>query len=153
MKRILMTAAAVAIAMPAAVFAQSAEDVAEARRGLQKLFSLEMAGLSPMVRNEAPYDAEKAQFHADNLVSLASYKQDGLLMEGTSKADLPGKTRAEAKIWDDLEGYAKLDADFVAAVAELQGVAGQGLEALTPVFQKVGGTCRACHEQFRAEDF
>lgn len=157
MRKELMFVAAAALAMPAmmplAAQAQSAEDVAEARIAYQRLLSFEMAPLAAMVRGDADYDAERAQAHADNLVLLSQFDQTDMLRPGTSKADLPGKTRAEPAIWDDLEAYFAAEQVFTDAALAVQAAAGEGLNGLRPLFAELGGTCRGCHSDFRAEDF
>lgn len=157
MQKSLMFVAAAALAapvmLPVAVQAQSAEDVAEARISYQRLLSFEMGPLAAMVRGDAEYDAERAQAHADNLVLLSQYDQTDLLRPGTSKADLPGKTRAEPAIWDDLEAYFAAEQAFTDAALAVQAAAGAGLNDLRPLFADLGGSCRGCHSDYRAEDF
>lgn len=145
--------AALAICAPLPLAAQDVEQLVKARIGYQNLLAVEMAGLSAMVRGDAPYDAEAAQTHADNLVVLSQHNQRVLFPEGTSNADLPGQTRALPAIWADIEGYVEAERDFARAAQAVQAVAGDGLDGTRPLFAELGGTCRACHSDFRAEDY
>lgn len=142
--------------VPATAFGQSAEDledIVEARIGYQHLLGLGMGGISAMAKGEAPYDAALAQAHAANLGLLADMQTGPLLPAGTSKDDLPGKTRALTAIWENPERYAELEEELRTAVAGLAAVAGDGADALGPAVAEVGGSCRACHTDFRAEDY
>jgi cytochrome c556 len=138
---------------PAAALAQSAEDVVDARLGYQHLLGLGMGGVAAMARGEAPYDAGLAEVHAANLALLADMQTGPMMAAGTSNADLPGKTRALPAIWENPERYAELEEALREAVAGLVAVAGDGADALGPAVTAVGGSCRACHSDFRAEDY
>jgi cytochrome c556 len=139
--------------VPVAALGQSVEDIVTARIGYQHLLGVGMGGVSAMAKGEVPYDAALAEAHATNLALLSEMQTAPLLPEGTSNADLPGKTRALAAIWEDPERYATLEQEFRDAVAGLVAVAGDGAEALGPAVTTVGGSCRACHSDFRAEDY
>jgi cytochrome c556 len=136
-----------------AALAQSAEDVVTARLGYQHLLGLGMGGVSAMAKGDVPYDAALAETHASNLALLADIQTGPMMAPGTSNADLPGKTRALPAIWENPERYAELEAGFREAVAGLVAVAGDGADALGPAVTAVGGSCRACHTEFRAEDY
>lgn len=144
---------ALACALPVVAHAAEPEEVAAARIGYFKLVGLEMGGLSAMAQGKAPYDATRAKALAADLRVLGSYSHDDLLMPGTSNADLPGKTRALPAIWQNLEDYQAKGVAFFEAVAAVNEAAGNGAEALAPAVGKLGGTCKACHDDYRAKDF
>ncbi|WP_414833053.1 c-type cytochrome [Afifella sp. YEN Y35] len=151
MRRLLLSLAV--LAAPSLALAQSPQDVADARIGYFRLLGLEMHDLAAMAKGEKDYDAEAAKTHAANLEALTHYSMAGLLAPGTSNEDLPGKTRALPAIWDDMDGmHAKAEA-YVAAVQNLNTVAGEGLDQLRPAVGKLGGACKSCHDDFRAKDF
>ena len=153
-KPVLKTSLVAALSVAASMaLAEGAKDIVKARQGYYSLLGLEMGALTSMVKGETPYDADAAKAHAANLVALTTYSAGGLYAPGTSNADLPGETRAMPVIWDNMAGLAEKGAAFKAAVAELDAVAGDGLDALKPAFGKVGGTCKSCHDDFRAKDF
>lgn len=155
MNKVIIAAASAALStlVPAIAIAADPEEVAAARIGYFKLVNLEMGGLSAMAQGKTPYDADRASAHAADLKALAEYLHDDLLVEQTSNADLPGKTRALPAIWSDMEGYQAKGLAFYEAVIALNEVAGQGQGAFAPAFGKVGGTCKACHDDYRAKDF
>ncbi len=144
---------AFALTFPALAQAAEPGDIAAARIGYYSLVNLEMGGLAAMAQGKAPYDAERAKALAADLKVLSEYLHDDLLMPGTSNAELAGKTRALPAIWEQAEDYRAKGMAFREAVAALNGVAGEGQEALAPAVGKVGATCKACHDSYRAKDF
>ncbi|MEX5729392.1 cytochrome c556 [Rhodovulum iodosum] len=151
MRKIVLTA--VLAALPATAMAEGLEDLVEARRGYYKLLGANMGELVAMVKGEAEYDGATAQTHAANLVTLTNYNLGHLYAPGTSKADLPGETRALPEIWDDMAGVQEKGMAFVEAVNELNEVAGLDKAELAAGVQKLGGTCKGCHDDYRAKDF
>jgi cytochrome c556 len=152
--RSLLLAGAVAAAAVAA-YAQS-DDRHPAVKARQAYFSLLGANVGPlagMAKGEIDYDAETAKTHAANLSALTGYNIAPHFPAGTSNADLPGQTRSLPEIWENLPDVLDKNAALVAAVAELQGPAGEGRAALGPALGKVGATCKACHDDYRASDF
>lgn len=141
------------VALPLAAAAGPADEVVEARRGYFALIGTEFGPLAAMAKGEAPYDFASAKAHAADLAALASYSQDDLLMPGTSRSDVPGKTRAEPAMFEDAAGYQAKSLAFLEAVTALNEVADKGAEALAPAVGKLGGTCKGCHEDYRSMDF
>lgn len=154
MRKLLTAGLAAALIVPASLsFAGGAEDVVNARLGYYRLLGLEMDGLAAMAKGDVEYSAEAAQGHAANIQTLTQYNLGGVFAPGTSNADLPGKTRALPAIWENFPKVGEKGAAFREAVAELNAVAGNGLDALRPAVGKLGGTCKACHDDFRAKDY
>ena len=154
MRKFMTAALATAMILPAGLaVAGGPEDIAKARIGYYRLLGLEMDGLAAMAKGEIDYDAEAAKGHAANLSVLTQFSPKGLFAPGTSNADLPGQTRALPVIWENMAAMGEKGAAFRSAVAELAAVAGDGREALGPAVGKLGGTCKACHDDFRAKDY
>ena len=122
----------------------------EARQSQFRLFAHNLGALVPMVQGQMEYDAEAAQTAADNLFHLTRHDQGRMWPEGTDNASIDG-TRALPAIWEDLDAFAARFATLQAAAENLQGVAGDGLDALRPAVGQLGGACAACHNDFRAE--
>lgn len=63
------------------------------------------------------------------------------------------KTRALPTIWSDPAGFAKANANFVKAAAALDAAAQKGdVATLTAARTSLGGTCKACHDKYRAQE-
>ncbi len=129
------------------------EDAIEARRAYFDLFGANIGPLAAMAKGELEYDAELAMLHARNFAAIAAYDPTPHFMANTSNADVPGKTRALPSIWEDQAGFGEKIVGFQQAVEGLQGAAGAGRAELGGAVQKLGATCKACHDDFRAKDF
>lgn len=141
--------AALAIAVPTVLFA-APKDIVEARQGYYKLLGSNMAVFAGMAKGDIEYDAKVAQAAADNIITLTQYNLGPLFAPGTSSADVKG-ARALPKIWEDFAGVGAKGADFRAAAANMQAAAGQGKGEMVKALGALGGTCKACHDTYRAE--
>lgn len=155
--RLLRSAAitgAIAIGAATGAVADDAGDKAiMARQGYMQLVLWDFAPLGAMAKGDAPYDAGTAERHAMNLDALSRYMVEPLFIEGTAKAERPGKTRALATIWKDHDGFAGKFDNWRAAIQGLPAAAPKGREALAVQVAAVGKSCGACHDDFRAKSF
>lgn len=143
--------AAIAVALPTAVLAADPiKDTVEARQGFYKLLGANMGVLAGMAKGEVDYTAEGAQTAADNIVTLTTYNLGHLYMPGTSSEDY-AETRALPAIWEDFPGVQKKGAAFVEAATAMQAVAGQGKGEMAAALGALGGTCKGCHDDYRAK--
>jgi len=159
-KGITLGAAAVCAAVllaPLAAMSQDKPDPGEkaikARQGFMQVVVWEAGPLFGMAKGEVPYDAERAAGNATNLNALIQYDVGRLFIEGTSKEDRPGKTRALADIWAKPADFQKAMDAWRAAAAVVAAEAGKGQEALAAAVGEMGKTCGGCHKPFRAEEF
>ncbi len=151
MSRPLLTAAVVTGLIATAAIAGSHAETnptVKARQSHMQLNSFNLGKLGAMAQGEAEYDAEIAAAAAANLAALAALDQTAYWEPGTDAGTIEG-TRALAVIWENPEGFAKLQADLAAATAAMAAVAGDGLEAVQGQMGAVGGVCGACHREFR----
>ena len=131
--------------------AQDIPPAVEARQGQFQLMALNIGVLGNMARGNTDYDAGAAQTAADNLVTLSRIDQSFHWPEGTDNFALDG-TRALPAIWDNLPDVVSKWNDFGAAAVELQAVAANGQGAIGPALGPVGGTCKACHDDYRTPE-
>ena len=143
--------AATILAIPATAFAADpVAETIEARQGYYKLLGANMGTLAGMAKGEIDYDATSAQTAADNMVALTSYNMGHLYMPGTS-ADDNDKSRALAKIWSDFPGVQEKGAAYVKAAMAMQEVAGAGKGEMAGALGALGGSCKGCHDAYRAK--
>ncbi len=142
--------AVIAVAIPTAVFAGPAEDTVAARQGFYKLLGANMGVFAGMAKGDIEYDAAAAQTAADNIVTMTSYNLGHLFAPGTSSDEVK-EARALPKIWEDFPGVQEKGMDFVTAAMEMQSVAGNGKGEMAGALGKLGGTCKACHDNYRAD--
>ena len=78
--------------------------------------------------------------------------QNGLFPAGTGPAS-GVKTDALPAIWAQKPVFDAAAAKLVAEANKLAGIAGSGnTAAVLAQFKAVGGSCAACHRQFRADE-
>lgn len=132
---------------------KAAEDKIKARQGYYQLVKNNAGQLFGMAKGEIVYDAKTASTAANNLKILSTLENGALWAGGTSKEEMPGKTRALKKIWDTYPAIGEKVGGFNKAVVTLAANAGNGLGALRANIGALGGACKACHDNFRADKF
>lgn len=133
--------------------ADAKEDAITARQGYYQIIKLNAGMLVAMVKGEADYDAAKAKTAADNLMVLKQLNKDAFWIPGTSKEEMPGKTRALKKIWDTYPAVIDKAKAYNEAVTAIAAVADTGLDALRQTVPNLGKSCKGCHDEFRADKF
>ncbi len=147
-------ALAFSLVAPTVAMSQDAgEGAIKARQGYMQLAEFTVGPLFGIAKGEMPYDAEQAKAIAANLQALTKYNGSGAWIPGTSKTDMPGKTRAKTAIWEDGSKFGPTFGEYVANVNNLVAQAGEGQEALAAAVSEVGKSCGACHKAFRAKEF
>lgn len=150
--KVIALAAAAALVAPAAFAQDDFSAQLKARQGQFRIMALNIGVLGGMAQGKIAYDAEAAQIAADSLVAISGVHQGKLWPEGSDEVMIEG-TRAKAAIWENFDDFASKWAAFGEQAAAMQAVAGDGLEAIGPAVQQLGGTCKACHDDYRAKDF
>ena len=142
---LLATAFAACTALPAA--AQDPEAAIAARQGQMNVQAFNLGILGNMARGRIDYDAEMARMAAANVAAVGMMEHAILWPEGTDNTAM--ETRALPLIWEDMDGFMAIWADYATASVALAEVAGDGLDALRGAIGPVGETCGACHETYR----
>lgn len=121
----------------------------KARQGVMNVHVFEAGPLFAMAKGDMPYDAAAAEAHAQALNSLTGYDETRLFIEGTSNADMPGKTWALPAIWEQPEKFRDAYENLHATADKLAEEAGKSQEQLTAAVAELGKACGNCHETFR----
>lgn len=132
---------------------KAAEGKIKARQGYYQLVLNNAGTLFGMAKGAVEYDAKMASTAANNLKILTTLETNSLWAPGTSKEEMPGKTRALKAIWDTYPAIGEKVGAYKKAVDALAANAGNGLDALRANVGALGGTCKACHDDFRADKF
>lgn len=147
MKKLLIAAI---IAIPTLAVADMPADAIKARQGYFRMLGIDMGTLAGMAKGEIAYDEAMAAKAAANVEALSNYDVSALFPEGSSSDDVEG-TDALPDIWSDSEGFTqKYAALKEAAMGASEAVKG-GQDKVGPVLQKLGGTCKGCHDDFRKD--
>ncbi|MFK7859558.1 MAG: cytochrome c [Granulosicoccus sp.] len=147
-----IVAIVLAISSPA-IFADGPHDKAiKARQAMFQLYGFNIGILSGMAKGNIEYDADIAKEAAENLNAAANLGQSQFWPQGSdSETDGNIKNRALPAIWSSYPAILEKSEALTTAVAALAPVAGNGLEALQAALGDVGGSCKGCHDDYRAE--
>lgn len=119
----------------------------------QSLFALLGANFGPMtsmVKGEMPWDQARFIGWSDDLAEVAELD----IMRGFPAGSGVGRTRAKAEIWDNLEDFEAKIADLRKETKLMAEVArGDDRRALIRQFQRTGGACKACHDEYKSKDY
>lgn len=147
-----MILAAGIAAMPMLASAGPMEDAIKARQGIMQIYAFNIGILAGMAKGAVDYDAQKAQDAADNLKAAATLKSGAMWPQGSdSEQLLEVKTRALPAIWSTYPAVVEKSKAMVAGATAMADNAGKGLDALRANMGKLGGACKGCHTDFRAE--
>ena len=146
MKSLVLLAglAAATFAIDAAAQAKP-EDLIKQRKSAYAIMGYNMGSLGAMAQEKKPFNKDEAAANAQMIVAVAGYPK-GFFAPGTDTGD----TKAKPEIWKNKADFdAKMD-KMLAAVKALPGATGD-LAALKKAVGDVGGTCKACHDDYRAK--
>ena len=153
MNRLLLAATAVmglACALPAAAQFQKPEDAIKYRQSAFTVMATHFGRIGAMAQGRVPFDAKMA---AENAVIVSDMAKLPFTAfgDGTDKG-MPN--RAKPEIWKDAAKFKAASDKMVAEVAKLDAAAKSGnLDAIKAAAGGVGGSCKACHDDFRAEKY
>lgn len=141
--------AAAAAGLPAIAATPAIETAVKTRQANYKAIGKNFKGLNDQLKSGAP-DAAAVRAAAAEIARLAP--QQVKLFPAGSGPDSGLKMEAKAEIWTDNATFVKLNQDFVARANALNSVAAAGnMAAVGGAAKDLGGTCKACHDRFKAE--
>lgn len=152
-RSMLVLAAALATLAAAPAGAQSlsfnkAEDAIRYRQGAFNVLGAHFSRLGAMANGRAPFDPKAAAEHAAVIETLARLPWAGF-GPGTDKG---APHRAEPAVWSDAAKFNQGAERMQAEVVKLGSAARSGnLDQLKAAFGSAAQTCKACHDNFRAE--
>lgn len=148
MRLIMSAALASLVALPVAATAQSVENALEARHGYMKMLAISMGPLSGMAKGDIEYDEAAAVTAAANIEALSQYDLAVLFVQDSATGEVDDSEALPA-IWDKPEQFAAEQASFREAAAGASEAVKGGQASIGPVLQKLGSSCKACHDDFR----
>lgn len=153
MKRLLVvsaTALGALASLPAAAQFQKPEDAIKYRQSALTVMANHFGRIAAMAQGKVPFDAKVAADNAHVAVTLSRLPFTAF-GEGTDKG-LP--TRAKPEIWKDQAKFKDLADKMATEMAKLETAAKSGsLDQLKAQVGAVGGSCKSCHDDYRAEKY
>ena len=145
-----MAALGTLASLPAVAQFQKPEDAIKYRQSAMTMMAAHFGRVGAMAQGKVPFDPAAAASNAAIVLTLSKLPFAGY-GEGTDKG-MPN--RAKPEIWKDA-------AKFKAAAEKMQGevvkfeaaAKGGNLDAIKAAVTAVGGSCKGCHDDFRAEKY
>lgn len=147
MKTLSLLVGSAAVLLSSMALADGHEDVdpaVSARQAHMQLYSYNLGILGGMAQGKMDYDAELAQMAADNFLALANMSQSTYWPEGTAEG-----TKVLPAIWENMDDFMSKADNLTVEAATMAGAAGTDLASLQGAMQGLGGTCSACHREYR----
>ncbi|MDQ6680451.1 MAG: cytochrome c [Pseudomonadota bacterium] len=143
---IVALAAALAAAPAAAQFAKP-EDAIKYRRAAFTVMSAHFGRVAAMANGKIPFDAKAAADNAEIATIVSKLPYAGFV-DGSDK----GETRAEPKIWTEMDKFRGAATKMQEEMAKLNVAAKSGnLDAIKQAVGETGKSCKACHDAYRKE--
>ncbi len=138
-----------AVAIAATALAQpKPEQFVKQRQSALALIGWYFGPMGAVAKGEAPFNKDDAVRRTTNLVALSKMPWEGFVA-GT---DNIGNTKALPAIWTQNAKFKEAGAKMEAEMVKLAAAANAGNEAeFKKQFGVVGGTCKACHDDFRKQ--
>src|SRR5215213_9548092 len=134
-------------ALPAAAQFAKPEDAIKYRKAAFTVMATHFGRVAAMANGRIPFDAKAAADNAE-IATIASKLPYAGFVEGTDK----GETRAEPKIWTEMDKFKGAAAKMQEEMAKLNVAAKSGnLDAIKAAAGETGKSCKACHDVYRKE--
>lgn len=151
----LMTGAvaAVLLASTAAQAQMKPEEMVETRQAGYQFMSWNMGRIkAQVVDGKEPYDQAKVAAAANAIAAIANSGMGSLYSPDTTTEQLGKATRLKPEFFQNLDEAGQIGRKFTAAANQLAKVAAEGDQAaIKKAFGDVGGSCKSCHDKFRAD--
>ena len=151
MKAIAFAAAAATLfsfAAPASAQFAKPEDAIKYRQSALFVMGQHFGRVGAMATGRAPFDAKVAADNAEVVAAMAKLPWVAFA-PGTDKG---GDTKAKAEIWTEQAKFKEAGEKLVAESTKLAAAAKTGnLDAVKTAFNATAGTCKACHDAYRAK--
>jgi cytochrome c556 len=144
------TAAGLLAALPAAAQFQKPEDAIKYRQSALTVMANHFGRIAAMAQGRVPFDANAAAANSAIVVQMSKLPFVAFT-DGTDKG-MPN--RATPDIWKDQAKFRAAAEKMQGEVVKLDAAAKSGnLDAIKAAVGAVGGSCKACHDDFRAEKY
>jgi len=145
--------AAVLLASTAVQAQMKPEEMVETRQADYQFMSWNMGKIkAQVVDGKEPYDQAKVAAAANAIAAIANSGMGSLYSPDTTTEQLGKATRLKPEFFQNLDEAGQIGRNFTAAANQLAKVAAEGDQAaIKKAFGDVGGSCKSCHDKFRAD--
>ena len=138
---------AAAVALPAAAQFAKPEDAIKYRKAGMTVMATHFGRVAAMANGRIPFDAKMASENAE-IASYMSKLPFGGFVPGSDK----GETKAESKIWNEMDKFRAAATTMQDEMAKLNIAAKTGnIDTIKAAVGETGKSCKACHDAYRKE--
>lgn len=146
--RLALIAAGLAVAGVALAQSPAPDRAIKYRQNVFGLVGWNFTAMSQMARGQRDFDQAEFARRAERVAQLSQMLDEGF----PAGSDKGAKTEALPAIWTSRADFDAKMADFQREAAALAKVAtGGDADATKAQFGKAGGTCKACHDKYKAD--
>jgi len=143
----LMVISATAISFSASAQFAKPEDALKYRKASLTVMGTHFARMGAMVQGKVPFDAKSAADNAEIVANMAKLPW-AAFGEGTDVGD----TKAKPEIWKQNAKFKEAAEKLQVESVKLAAAAKTGKEdAFKAAFSATAGTCKSCHDDFKAK--
>ena len=143
----LLLAVSAAVSLPAQAQFAKPEDAIKYRKSAFTVMAAHFGRVAGMANGKIPFDAKMAADNAEIAAMMSKLPFAGFV-EGSDK----GETKAEPKIWTEMDKFKAAASKMQDEMAKLNVVAkGGDLAAIKAAVGETGKSCKACHDSYRKE--
>jgi len=143
----VLAAAAITLAAPAQAQFAKPEDAIKYRKAALTVMAAHFGRVAAMANGRIPFDANVAASNAATAEMMSKLPWAGF-GEATDKGD----TKARPEIWSDKAKFTAASEKMQGEMTKLAMVAkGGNLDAIKAQVGATGGSCKACHDDFRKD--
>ena len=143
----LMVISATAISFSASAQFAKPEDALKYRKASLTVMGTHFARMGAMVQGKVPFDAKSAADNAEIVANMAKLPW-AAFGEGTDAGD----TKAKPEIWKQSAKFKEAAEKLQVESVKLAAAAKTGKEdAFKAAFSATAGTCKSCHDDFKAK--
>ncbi|MFX1712947.1 c-type cytochrome [Stutzerimonas stutzeri] len=145
--------AAVLLASTAVQAQMKPEEMVETRQAGYQFMSWNMGKIkAQVIDGKEPYDQAKVAAAANAIAAIANSGMGSLYSPDSTTEQLGKATRLKPEFFQNLDEAGQIGRNFTAAANQLAKVAAEGDQAtIKKAFGDVGGSCKSCHDKFRAD--
>ncbi len=145
----ILAATVLGLSLTAGVASAGAvDDAIKARKACMKANGAAMGTFVPMMQGAKPFDAAAVAAAATTVETACAGWATWWAPE-TAKGEAE-VTKAKAEVWSDAAGFAAAGTAYYTALTALKGAADDA--AFKTAFAAFGGSCKSCHETYRAAE-
>lgn len=145
---LVLAASAATLVTPAMAQFAKPEDAIKYRQSVMSVMATHFGRLGAMANGKTAFDAKQA---ADNAVIVETLSKLPWAAFGAG-TDKGGNTKATPEVWTDSAKFKQAADKLVAEAGKLNAAAKVGtLDSLKTAFGNTGGTCKGCHDSFKAK--